>query len=121
MYPSTGNFIGFISDVPSRKHLSSTVAIFKKHCQVNAQLGAFPRDLQGVGWSDHWSFWQEGYPGIMITDTALFRYPHYHLASDTADKLEYNRFAQVVDGLAKTVVELASSDFTTDAPNKNRK
>lgn len=121
MYPSTGNFIGFISDVPSRKHLSSTVAIFKKHCNVDAQLGAFPRDLQGVGWSDHWSFWQEGYPGIMITDTALFRYPHYHLASDTADKLEYNRFAQVVDGIAKTVVELASSDFTTDTQNKMRK
>lgn len=120
MYPSTGNFIGFISDVPSRKHLSSTVTIFKKHCQVDAQLGAFPRDLQGVGWSDHWSFWQEGFPGIMITDTALFRYPHYHLASDTPDKLEYNRFAEVVDGLAKTAVELANTDFKNDVANKNR-
>jgi hypothetical protein len=56
----------------------------------------------------------------MITDTALFRYPHYHLASDTPDKLEYNRFAKVVDGLAKTVTELANSDFKNDTPNKNR-
>jgi hypothetical protein len=42
-----------------------------------------------VGWSDHWSFWQEGYPAIMVTDTAPFRYPHYHTAADTPDRIDY--------------------------------
>ncbi len=45
-------------------------------------------DLQGVGGSDHWSFWQYDYPAIMVTDTAPFRYPHYHEATDTVDKLD---------------------------------
>ena len=49
---------------------------------------AFPPDIPGVAWSDHWSFWQVGYPALMVTDTAPFRYPHYHLASDTPDKVD---------------------------------
>jgi hypothetical protein len=60
-----------------------------------------------VAWSDHWSFWQEGYPAIMVTDTAPYRYPHYHLESDTPDKLDYDRFALVVSGLEAVVRDLA--------------
>ena len=108
-YPSTGNFIGFVSNVASRKQLTEVVRTFRKHCVVDAQLAALPGELQGVGWSDHWSFWQEGYPGIMVTDTAPFRYPHYHEATDTIDKIEFVRFAQVVDGLAKTIAEIAGN------------
>jgi hypothetical protein len=62
-----------------------------------------------VGWSDHWSFWQAGYPAIMVTDTAFFRYAHYHGAEDTPDKLDYGRMARVVAGLANVVRELAAA------------
>ena len=110
LYPNTGNFIGFVSNVESRKLLTETVNIFRQHCQVDAQLGAFPAELQGVGWSDHWSFWQEGYQGIMVTDTAPFRYPHYHVSTDTVDRIDFERYSQVVDGLAKTVVDFANRE-----------
>ena len=63
--------------------------------------------MMGVHWSDHWSFWQAGYPAIMITDTALFRYPHYHAATDAAEKLDYPSLARVTSGLADVVAELA--------------
>jgi Peptidase family M28 len=59
--------------------------------------------LPGVGWSDHRSFWQEGYPAIMITDTAVFRYPYYHTALDTADKVDFEKMARVVDGVRNVV------------------
>jgi hypothetical protein len=55
--------------------------------------------VEGVGWSDHWAFWQEGYPGVMVTDTAVFRYPYYHDPEDTPDKLDFTRIARVVAGL----------------------
>ena len=58
-------------------------------------------------WSDHWSFWQAGYPAIMVTDTALYRYPHYHAATDTPDKLDYTGLARVTGGLADVVTALA--------------
>ncbi|MEX0714827.1 MAG: M28 family peptidase [Pirellulales bacterium] len=60
-----------------------------------------------LGWSDHWSFWQEGYPGLMVTDTAPFRYPHYHTAQDTPDKVDYDRLARVVAPLTEVISELA--------------
>ncbi len=108
LYPSTGNFIGFVSNVESRPQLTEMVKVFRKHCKVDSQLAALPGEITGVGWSDHWSFWQEDYPGIMVTDTAPFRYPHYHEPTDTIDKIEFVRYSQVVDGLAKTISELAS-------------
>ncbi len=107
MYPSTGNFIGLVSDVKSRPLLTEAVKSLRKHCEVDVQSASLPSELQGVGWSDHWSFWQEGYMGLMVTDTALFRYPHYHEATDTVDKIEFGRFAKVVDALVLSIADFA--------------
>ena len=68
-----------------------------------------PAAIPGVGWSDHWSFWQEGYPAVMVTDTAFFRNPHYHKTSDTPDTLDYPRMAKVVAGLAAVMMRLAGA------------
>lgn len=70
--------------------------------------------IEGVGWSDHWSFWQAGYPAVMVTDTAPFRYPHYHAPEDTPDKLDYERLARVVAGLERVVGELAEEEAARD-------
>jgi Zn-dependent M28 family amino/carboxypeptidase len=61
-----------------------------------------------VFWSDHWAFWREGFRAVMVTDTAPFRYRAYHTARDTPDKLDYERMAMVVVGLAEVVRDLAS-------------
>jgi hypothetical protein len=102
-YPSIGNFIGFVSNVPSRHLLRRAIALFRKHANIPSEGAALPAFIPGVSWSDQWSFWRHGYPGIMITDTAPFRYPHYHSATDTPDKLDYDRFALVVSGLEKVI------------------
>jgi hypothetical protein len=108
-YPSIGNFIGFVSNVPSRHLLRRAIALFRKHANIPSEGAALPAFIPGVSWSDQWSFWQHGYPGIMITDTAPFRYPHYHSATDTPDKLDYDRFALVVSGIEKVIEELAGA------------
>ncbi|MBW2456747.1 MAG: M28 family peptidase, partial [Deltaproteobacteria bacterium] len=84
-YPSTGNFIAFVGNVESRHLVRQAVESFRKHAAFPAEGAALPGAIPGVGWSDHWSFWQAGYPGIMVTDTAPFRYPHYHEVEDTPD------------------------------------
>ncbi len=63
--------------------------------------GAFPEGIPGISWSDHWSFWQFDYPALMVTDTAMYRYPHYHKPTDTLDKIDLDRFTQVCEGLEK--------------------
>jgi hypothetical protein len=106
-YPSTGNFIGFASNTGSRSLLQAAVSAFRKTEKLPCEGASLPSAVSGIGWSDHWAFWQCGYPAIMVTDTAPFRYPHYHSHSDTPDKLDYDRFALVVSGMESVIRELA--------------
>ena len=105
-YPKVGNFIGFVGNVRSRSLLRRVIAAFRKHAKISSEGAALPAFIPGVSWSDQRSFWRYGYPGIMVTDTAPFRYPYYHSADDTPDKLDYDRFALVVSGMAKVIEDL---------------
>ena len=69
---------------------------------------AAPSFVPGVAWSDQLSFWRAGYPALMVTDTAFYRYRHYHAPTDTPEKLDYARMAGVVEGLARMLGALAS-------------
>jgi len=106
LYPSQGNFIAFVGNVASRGLVRDTVRSFRRTTEFPSQGSAVPGWITGVGWSDHWSFWQEGYPAVMVTDTALFRNPNYHQPSDKPDTLDYDRMARVVRGLANVVTDL---------------
>lgn len=106
LYPSQGNFISFIGNLSSRGLVREAVASFRKTTSFPSEGAAVPAAIPGVGWSDHWSFWQEGYPAIMVTDTAPFRNPNYHRPSDKPETLDYDRMARVVRGLAGVVNDL---------------
>lgn len=106
-YPRVGNFIGFVGNLASRRLVQRSLGAFRRHTAFPSEGTAAPGWLTGIGWSDHWAFWQQGYAALMVTDTALFRYAPYHTAADTPDKLDYDRTARVVSGLARVVSELA--------------
>lgn len=107
IYPTTGNFVGFIGNIGSRSLVRTAVKSFRRAALCPAEAAFLPVWITGIGWSDHWAFWRQGYPAIMVTDTALFRYRWYHTLDDTPDKLNYDRLTLAVEGL-KTVV----SDLT---------
>jgi hypothetical protein len=109
MYPSTGNFIGFVANLNSRSLQRRVIKTFRQHAKIPSEGASLPDALPGVGWSDHWSFWQEGYAGVMVTDTAPFRYPHYHKSTDTPDKINYPEMAKVVAGLNFVVKDLVTA------------
>jgi Zn-dependent M28 family amino/carboxypeptidase len=108
-YPSEGNFIAFVGDEKSRALLRRAIATFRQTTAFPSEGLAAPAIVPGIGWSDHYAFWQEGYPAIMVTDTAPFRYPHYHTPEDTPDRIDYDRFARVVCGVARVVAELSAT------------
>jgi hypothetical protein len=110
LYPSTGNFIGFVSNLNSGQLQRRVIKTFRENAKIPSEGASLPNAMPGVGWSDHWSFWQEGYVGLMVTDTAPFRYPHYHEASDTPDKINFPEMAKVVDGLVFVVEDLVKSE-----------
>lgn len=106
-YPDRADFIAFVADLGARNLLRKAIGVFREKARFPSEGVAAPSFIPGIAWSDHWSFRKHGYPAIMITDTAFYRYPHYHRASDTPDKLDYERMARVTLGLAEMLNELA--------------
>jgi hypothetical protein len=107
-YPSRGNFIAFVGNRGSKRLVRSAIKSFRAHSDFPAEAAAMPAGLPGIGWSDHWSFWQEDFEAIMVTDTAPFRNPHYHRGTDTVDTLDYASLARVVEGLRGVLGDLAN-------------
>jgi Zn-dependent M28 family amino/carboxypeptidase len=108
-YPEAGDFIAFVSNLRSRRALKEVVRAFKGGSDFPVEKLASPGIVPGVSWSDQLSFWREGYPGVMVTDTAFYRYRHYHSATDTPEKIDYVKMGRVVEGLARAVAELAEA------------
>ena len=106
-YPDKGDFIGIVGNRESRSLVRETLRNFRSTTRFPSEGIAAPGSLPGIGWSDQWSFWQEGYPGVMVTDTAPFRYAYYHTVDDTVDKLDFDKTARVVEGIL-SVVEAAA-------------
>jgi Zn-dependent M28 family amino/carboxypeptidase len=108
-YPASGNFVAFVSNLGSRALLHEALTSFRRHAGIPSEGVAAPALIPGVDWSDHWSFWQAGWPALMVTDTALYRYPYYHTMQDTPDKVDYERLARAVAGLHGMLRDLAQT------------
>ncbi len=110
-YPSTANFIAFVGNMENAPWVKRLLTAFRRHAEFPSEGGALWEWIPGVAWSDHWSFWKEGYPAVMITDTALNRYPYYHTSADTPDKVDFARMARVVAGLQQVVADVANASI----------
>jgi hypothetical protein len=110
-YPSKANFVAFVSNVENRSLVRRAVKSFRDSEVPLASVGAaMPPGIAGTDLSDHSSFWQFGYPGALVTDTNYLRTVHYHFATDSPEKLNYEALAVAVDGLAVVIADLAGSD-----------
>jgi hypothetical protein len=103
IFPDRGNFIAFVGMMGSRALLRETMRSFRSHTSFPTIGGVAPRFVPGIAWSDHWAFAEQGFQAVMITDTALFRYPHYHRPSDTPDKVDTEKVARVVKGMERVI------------------
>jgi len=101
-YPKEGNFIGIVGNIKSRGFTKDLLAGFQNNRDLPVIKLSVPFNgyvLPAVRLSDHASFWDKGFKAVMITDSAFFRNPHYHLSSDTMDKLDYRFMAELVESL----------------------
>jgi hypothetical protein len=113
IYPSEANFIAFVATLGSRELLHALIQSFRRHTAFPTVGGVAPAFIPGIDWSDHWSFNEFRYPAAMITDTALYRYPHYHLPSDTPDKVDVEKLARITRGVERMVRDMTSPDWPT--------
>ena len=109
-HPDRGDFIAFVSNLASRRLMRRAAAAFRANSDFPLELTATLALVPGVAWSDHFSFWRQRYQAFMVTDTAFYRYPYYHTANDTPEKLDYTALAQVTAGLFRAFSALAGQN-----------
>jgi hypothetical protein len=108
LYPDQGNFVGFVGNLGSRSLVRRAIGVFRESVRFSSEGAALPSKIPGVGWSDHWAFWQFDYPAIMVTDTAIYRDPNYHRSTDVPGNVDVLRLARVTLGLEKVIENLAT-------------
>jgi Zn-dependent M28 family amino/carboxypeptidase len=106
IFPNRGNFVAFVGMTGSRPLVHEAMASFRRHTSFPSIGGIAPGFIPGIDWSDHWSFAQHGFQAMMITDTAIFRYPHYHRPTDTPDKVDYERLARIAKGIERVLRDM---------------
>ena len=105
LYPTVGNFIALVGNPESKDVLERLKKPMLEATKVPLYSINAPSFVEGVDFSDHRSYWTYGYPAVMLTDTALFRNPHYHQKTDTIETLDIEKMALVIEALAWGLVE----------------
>lgn len=108
-YPRTGNFLAVVGNLRSRGLVVDFLRHFIAATDFPVEGAATFERIPGVNWSDHSSFWKEGYPALMLTDTAPFRYPEYHGSRDLPNLIAAPAFARASSGIIEAVRGLASA------------
>lgn len=109
LYPDRGDFLAFITDLGSRPRVVEATRGFRRGSAFRLEAGAFPRAVKGVTWSDHHSFWDQGYRAIQITDTGAFRAASHTNAADTLGNLDFTALARITLGMYGSVLELTGA------------
>lgn len=112
-YPRTGDFIGIVGNRRSRSLTRTLAHGFRRNPALPVETLTVPLKgglLPAVRLSDHSSFWDAGWPAVMITDTAFFRNPHYHTPGDRLETLDFGFMGRLVGSL-----ELALDGLAGDA------
>jgi hypothetical protein len=101
-YPEKGDFIGIVGNFRSRPFARKLLESFRQNRHLPAISLTVPFDgwlMPTVRLSDHASFWRRGYRAVMVTDSAFYRNPHYHMPSDTMETLDLDFMARLVESL----------------------
>ncbi len=104
VFPDRGDFVAFVGMLGSRALVRKTMRSFRSHTAFPTIGGVAPGFVPGIGWSDHWAFAEHGFQAVMVTDTAPFRYPHYHRPSDTPDKVDAEQYDHCDKRISLTVI-----------------
>jgi Zn-dependent M28 family amino/carboxypeptidase len=105
-YPDKANYISLVGKVGQCKIVNEVKKFMKQASDMDVQTANVPRFIPGIDFSDHLNYWNENYKAIMVTDTAFYRNPNYHSSTDTIDTLDFDKMAEVVNGIYWAVVNL---------------
>lgn len=103
IYGSRGNYITVVNQFKPGSFAKDFTKTFKDKSKVRTKRFKGPKTMVGIDFSDHLNYWKFGFSAVMITDTAFYRNKSYHEGTDTMDRLDYDRMAQVIDAVLNTI------------------
>lgn len=106
LYGSRGNYITVVKKLHGGTFVRRFKRSFKRGDNIITKVFSAPKWVPGVDWSDHLSYWAEGWQALMITDTSFFRNHNYHQATDTPNTLDYQRMSFVVDNVLSALSKM---------------
>lgn len=99
LYSDRGNFVALVGKLSDFGGTRRAKAFMSGATDLPVYSINAPPLVPGIDFSDHQSYWNEGFPALMVTDTAFLRNKNYHQAGDTHEKLDYLRMAKVVQSV----------------------
>jgi Zn-dependent M28 family amino/carboxypeptidase len=115
LFPHRGDFLAAVGNLRSFALSWNFRRGFKRASRLPLFSIALPESIHEIRLSDNSSFWDQGYPALMLTDTSFLRNPHYHQATDTPETLDYERMTQVTLGVTGAIKRLAGVEAAADA------
>ncbi len=109
LFPKAGNFLAAVGNLKSARLCWNFRRGFKRTIRFPLYSIVLPEAVNSIRLSDNGSFWDQGYPALMLTDTSFLRNPHYHLPSDTPESLDYERMGRVAIGVAGAVSRISKA------------
>jgi Zn-dependent M28 family amino/carboxypeptidase len=106
LFPKRGNFLAAVGNLASWKLAYRFRFGFKRGTRLRLFSICLPEKVGEIRLSDNSSFWDQGYPALMLIDTSFLRNPHYHQPTDTPDTLDYARMTEVTLGVAAAMKRL---------------
>jgi hypothetical protein len=106
LYPSRGDFVAVVGRLGDVRLVRSVKSAMAGGSPLPVRSINAPAIIPGIDLSDHMNYWSQGYPAVMVTDTAMFRNDHYHTAEDRPETLDYRRMAMVVQDMDRAVRSL---------------
>ena len=114
--PEKGNFLGIIANNKSGRIMELFTALAGEHVPeltvVPYKVPLSGRFMPETRFSDHASFWNRNYPAVMLTDTAMFRNPHYHTPRDRSETLDFDFMTNVTKAVVSVLLSQNSKTRT---------
>jgi Peptidase family M28 len=108
LLPVLRSELALVGDRHSRPLLERAKAAFDAAEEdLSIAIVTYPLLFTTLRAQSHYAFTREGIPAFMVTDTTPLRSLDYHRATDTADRLDYERLGSMSIALERIVHELA--------------
>jgi Zn-dependent M28 family amino/carboxypeptidase len=114
--PRVGDFLAVVSLPSSSEYTFLFKKVYNRHSRKEIIDFIGPSSIPGISHSDHYSFVKQGYPAIMLTDTAFYRNANYHTEHDTFDTINLKFITDNIWNIHLALAEIADLESLKPSP-----